>query len=225
MLLYDAERIEQVAKLPDHELVEAQRDMSLDPFDPEVIAGAKRNGIGEDVIESAQRSPVYKFVKEWKLALPPHIEYRTLPMLFYVPPMSPVMATREGDVLEHNQDDLFHDIDSSRLPVQYLTKLFGAGDENSVRYALRKQKAIRWYRRAITVGDVEMRLAERMLDEADCSVEEAEAIYQLTSLCKFSDRFEIPPLHREEAVAMLEDPYDAKASAGFGFLDRPKRGL
>jgi zinc protease len=28
---------------------------------------------------------------EWKLALPPHIEYRTMPMLFYVPPMAPVI--------------------------------------------------------------------------------------------------------------------------------------
>ena len=47
------------------------------------------------MIESAQRSPVYKFVMDWKIALPPHIEFRTLPMLFYVPPMSPVMANFE----------------------------------------------------------------------------------------------------------------------------------
>jgi nitrate reductase beta subunit len=55
-----------------------------------LLYDAKKDGISDGVIESAQNSPVYKFVMEWKIALPPHIEYRTLPMLFYVPPMSPV---------------------------------------------------------------------------------------------------------------------------------------
>jgi nitrate reductase beta subunit len=94
-----------------------------------------------------------------------------------------------------------------------------------VRYALRKQKAVRWYRRALTVGDVTMEIAHRMLAEADCSVEEAEAIYKLTSLCTFEDRFVIPPMHREEAVAMMEDPRDHQASTGFGFVQGPERGL
>src|SRR5690606_11689186 len=84
VLLYDAERLEEVAKLPDEELVEGQRSLILDPFDPHVIAEARRNNIPEGVIEAAQNSPVYRFVKKWKIALPPHIEYRTLPMLFYV---------------------------------------------------------------------------------------------------------------------------------------------
>ena len=34
VLLYDADRIEEVAKLPDDELVEGQRSMILDPHDP-----------------------------------------------------------------------------------------------------------------------------------------------------------------------------------------------
>ena len=71
---------------PDHELVDAQREMILDPFDPEVIRQARKDGIDDDVIESAQKSPVYKYVKQWKIALPLHPEFRTLPMLFYVPP-------------------------------------------------------------------------------------------------------------------------------------------
>ena len=58
-------------------------------------ARPNRQGFPDGVIESAQQSPVYKFVMDWKIALPPHIEYRTLPMLFYVPPMSPVIANFE----------------------------------------------------------------------------------------------------------------------------------
>jgi nitrate reductase beta subunit len=190
-----------------------------------VIAGARASGLHESVVESAQKSPVYKFVKIWKLALPPHLEFRTLPMLFYVPPLSPVMASKEGGLIDHVSGDLFHDIEQSRVPVAYLAKLMGCGQENKVRYALRKQKAVRWYRRALTVGDVTMEVANRMLAEADCSIEEAEAIYQLTSLCTFDDRFVIPPMHREEALEMMRDPLEHKASTGFGFVSGPQRGM
>ncbi|MBK5290778.1 MAG: nitrate reductase subunit beta, partial [Acidobacteriia bacterium] len=120
---------------------------------------------------------------------------------------------------------LFHDIDESRVPVKFLANLFGAGHEGKVRYALRKQKAVRWLRRALTVGDVDMATAEAMLREADCSAEEANAIYQLTSLCTFEDRFVIPPAHREEAIEMMRDPHEHRQSVGFGFLEGPRRGL
>ncbi len=225
VLLYDADQIGPAAALPDEELIEAQRDMILNPHDPEVIAAARAGGIHDDVIESAQKSPAYRFVKEWKIALPPHIEYRTFPMLFYVPPMSPVQASRHGDLVEHVSGNLFHDIDESRLPIEYLANIFGAGHEAKVRYALRKQKAVRLYRRALTVGDVDDATAARALQEADCSPEEAEAIYRLTALCTFDDRFVIPPMHREEAIQMMEDPHETKASTGFGFVQAPRRGL
>jgi nitrate reductase beta subunit len=224
-LLYDASRIADMAKLPDEELVEGHRSLILDPHDPEVIREARKNGIHDSVIESAQRSPVYQFVKVWKIALPPHIEYRTMPMLFYVPPMAPVMSNRTDSVVNGVSDDLFHDIEQSRVPMKFLANLFGAGHESKVRYALRKQKAVRWHRRALTVGDVEMAVAERMLREADSSPEEAEAIHRLTSLCTFEDRFVIPPMHREEAIQMMVDPLEHKQSVGFGFMAGPRRGM
>lgn len=225
MLLYDADRLEEVAKLPDDELVEGQRSMILDPHDPAIIAEAKRYGIADGVIESAQNSPVYRFVKEWKIALPPHIEYRTLPMLFYVPPMSPVQASKEGDTIHHETEDLFHDIDASRVPMKFLANLFGAGHEGDVRYALGKQKAVRWHRRAETVGDVSREKADEMLRQANCTREEADAIYELTSLCTFEDRFVIPPMNREEAIEMMKDPHEHRTEAGFGFVGGPTRGL
>jgi nitrate reductase / nitrite oxidoreductase, beta subunit len=146
-------------------------------------------------------------------------------MLFYVPPMSPVMAQKDGDIISHTSQDLFHDIDQARVPMQYLARLFGAGHEAKVRYALRKQKAVRIYRRAVTVGDVTWETVDRMLREADTTREEAEAIYRLTSLCTFDERFVIPPMYREEAIEMMQDPLEHKQMAGFGFLEGPARGL
>ncbi len=225
VLLYDASRIEEVASLPDDQLIEGQRSLILDPHDPHVIDEARRSGVHQSVIDSAQRSPVYRFVKDWKLALPPHLEYRTLPMLFYVPPMSPVMSSQTNGTLDQVSDNLFHDIDEARVPMKFLSNLFGVGEEAPLRYALRKQKAVRWYRRFKTVGDVDEQTALRMLQEADCRLEEAEAIYKLTSLCTFEDRFVIPPMHREEAIEMMRDPLEHKQSVGFGFLSGPKRGM
>ena len=225
VLLYDADRIEEVAKLPDDQLIEGQRSLILDPNDPEVIKAAKRSGIHDSVMESARNSPVYKFVIDWGIALPPHIEYRTMPMLFYVPPMLPVMSSKEGDTVTTDSDEFFHDIEKSRAPLEYLASLMGAGDVGKVGYALRKQMAVRHYRRLVTVGDLDGEMVKRILRAADCTEEEADEIYRLTSLCNANDRFVIPPAHREEAIEMLKDPMEQKQSVGFGFLSGPKRGL
>ena len=53
----------------------------------------------------------------------------------------------------------------------------------------------------------------------------AEAIYYLTSLAKFDDRFVIPPAHREQAIEMLEFTGDKKGAAGFGSSNKPLRGM
>ena len=63
-----------IANLPDEELIEGQRSLILDPNDPHVIDEALKNGIPPAVVESAQNSPVYKYVIDWKIALPPHID-------------------------------------------------------------------------------------------------------------------------------------------------------
>jgi len=238
IVLYDAEKIESALAADDKDLVTAQRRMILDPNDPGVIAAAKKNGIADDVIASAQKSPVYKWVVDWGLALPLHAEHRTLPMLFYVPPLLPVMAANgeqgydttitggPGDpkAPRDSAAGFLGAIDRYRLPLQYMANLFGAGNEGVVRYALRKQLAVRTYRRSMTVGDVALEDARRLLAEADTTVEQAEAIYYLTSIAPADDRFVIPPMHREEAIEMLDEPLAAKGFAGMGFSKRPERG-
>jgi nitrate reductase beta subunit len=189
-----------------------------------VIAGAVRNGIHDDVIESAARSPVYRYVMDWKLALPLHAEHRTLPMLYYVPPLLPVMAQQGDGGYDTSIDEFLGSIDRYRLPLRYMASLFGAGNEGVVRYALRKQLAVRSYRRALSVGDVTAEDAKSLLAEADTSAEQADAIYQLTSIAPLEERFVIPPMHREEAIAMLEDTLEAKGFEGFGVRRRPERG-
>ena len=197
VLLYDADRIADVAAVETSALVEAQRAIILDPFDPAVIAAARVAGVPDGVLDAAQRSPVYRFVKVWKLALPAHPEFRTVPMVFYVPPLSPTMSEAADEAFDPDTN-WFGDIDAARVPVRYLASLLAAGDEQAVRYALRKENAVRCYRRAQALGAANSTVARR-LREADCTEEEAEAIYRLTSLCRAADRAVVPPSMREDA--------------------------
>jgi len=222
-VLYDADKIRELATLPDEELVEAQRAMILDPNDPDVIAAAKANGIPDSIIKSAQESPTYKYVKDWKIALPLHVEYRTFPMLFYVPPLLPVMSSTQGDVVKNDLDELFADIEQARAPLEYLGKMFSGGNLGKLRYALRKQVAVRIWRRHVTVGDISEEKALAALSEADCTGAEADAIYKLSALSTFDERFVVPPFQREMAIEMLEDPHEHRSSMGFGTRVAPKR--
>ncbi|MFO1464405.1 MAG: nitrate reductase subunit beta [bacterium] len=225
MMLYDADLIHEYASADESQLVDLHRQMILDPRDPKVIAAARANGIHDSVIEYAQRSPVYRFVKEWGLALPLHPEYRTLPMLFYVPPLLPIMGTSEEDIYESVGEELFTSVEQCRLPVQYLASLFTAGNEGQVREVLKKMMAVRFYRRQVTVGDLAPESVERALKETGTSERAAEEIYRLTSLANFEERFVIPPSHREEAIAALDTEFEKKGDAGFGFRMAVNRGL
>jgi nitrate reductase / nitrite oxidoreductase, beta subunit len=230
VLLYDADLIPEAAMVHDADLVEAQRNTILDPFDPAVLQAARDNGIEESWLGAAQRSPVYQFVKQWRLALPLRPEYRTMAMMYYVPPLSPVIGAVDEDrvrldlTAEHRGFELFARLDSARLPVQYLAHLFAGGNEGHVRSALRKLLAVRTYMRRKTVeGAVDADLLA-LLAEAGTSPDEVEAIYRLTTLSTLPDRFVIPQYHREMAVEAWKDPLAHKGEAGFGYVQAPVRG-
>jgi nitrate reductase beta subunit len=223
VLLYDAGRIEEAAKVPAERLVEAQRDIILDPSAETVVASARRSGVPDAMIDAARKSPVYRFVKEFRIALPLHPEFRTGPMLFYVPPLLPVVAFLENGK-QRLAGDFFSSLESARVPVRYLASLLSAGNETVVTEVLARIMAVRIHRKAKTVGEEVPGEAERALARAGISSRDAEEIYRLTSLPAYDDRFVIPPAARESAIESFEDPYAAKGETGIGFLRRGKGG-
>ncbi len=230
VLLYDADRVPASVMVPDEQLVEAHRAVILNPNDPEVIAAARANGIEDSWIRAAQNSPAYKFIVEWGLALPLHPEYRTMAMMYYIPPLSPVVSVIEENLYklqvadEARDFDLFHHLEDARLPLKYLASLFAAGNEAVIAPILRKLLAVRIYMRRKTVegGVDEQTLA--LLAEAGTNPQEIEAIYRLTTLPNLAERFVIPQYHRETAIEAWADPLSRKGDAGFGYTQPPQRG-
>ncbi len=230
VLLYDADRIPSAANVPDEQLVDSFLDTILDPFDPEVIAAAKANDIHDGWIAAAQKSPIYQFAKVWKIALPLHLEYRTMAMMFYIPPLSPVMSSMENesvrlDLSNELQDfDLLDRPEAARIPIQYLANLFAVGNELTIRRILRKMYAVRLYMRRKSVDKCVDEPTLHALAEAGSSPEEAEAIYKLTTQPTLRERFVLPPYHRESSIETWGDPLAHKGEVGIGYMQPPKRG-
>ena len=92
VIFYDADRVSQAAAVEDpQDLYMAQRSIMLDPRDPQVVAGARASGIADTWIEAAKSSPIWDLINTYEVALPIHPEYRTMPMVWYVPPLRPVV--------------------------------------------------------------------------------------------------------------------------------------
>jgi ferredoxin len=145
---YDADRVQEAASVPDErDLLAAQRDVFLDPEDPAVRAAARRDGIPDDWLDAARRSPICDLAMRWGVALPLHPEFRTLPMVWYLPPLSPVVSTLEIDGYEADPDDVFGAIDHLRIPLEYLANLLAAGDVEQIRAVLHRLAAMHAYMR------------------------------------------------------------------------------
>ncbi|MEV0678768.1 nitrate reductase subunit beta [Actinosynnema sp. NPDC050436] len=191
VLLYDADRVGEAASEPDEQrLYQAQLGVFLDPRDPGVVAAAERAGIPHDWITAAQRSPVYSLIVEHRIALPLHPEYRTMPMVWYVPPLSPVVdavATTGFD--GEDAGNLFGAIDALRIPLDYLAGLFTAGDQGPVRLALRRLAAMRSHLRAVNLGEPP---DPRGPAAVGMTAESTSALYRLLAVAKYDDRYVIP---------------------------------
>jgi nitrate reductase / nitrite oxidoreductase, beta subunit len=203
LMLYDADRVLPAASTADdHDLYQAQRDVFLDPHDPAVIAEAAKAGIPRDWIDAAQRSPVYALISKYQVALPLHPEYRTMPMVWYIPPLSPVVdVIRDTGYDAEDRGNLFAAIDALRIPVEYLAQLFTAGDPGPVNAVLRKLAAMRSYMRDLNLG----RDADGAIPAAvGMTGEDIYDMYRLLAIAKYDERYVIPPAHAEQAHSLEE---------------------
>jgi len=203
LFLYDADAVLAAASVPDpKDLYEAHLDVLLDPHDPEVVRAAEQSGISREWIDAAQRSPVYKLAKEYRVALPLHPEYRTMPMVWYIPPLSPVVdALRETGHDAEDAGNLFGAVEALRIPIEYLAELFTAGDTAVVDGVLRRLAAMRSYQRDLNLG-------RRPRPEVPAGVGMTEqsisAMYRLLAIAKYDDRYVIPTAY-EETGRQLEE--------------------
>lgn len=230
VMLYDADRVKEAASSEKETgLYEAQLSVFVDPDDPAIAAKAAQDGIPYQFIDAAKKSPIRKLITQWKIALPLHPEFRTLPMVWYIPPLSPMINAGVNN---------WNDLNNMRIPVKYLANLLAAGDEQPVRQALGKILAMRSFIReqrfAETASDDQLGVKPSGQDnsaaniwpvnEAAPSEEQikelekfgmnpqiAREMYRLLAIARFDDRFVIPTTHREWA----DNVDKIKGDAGF----------
>ncbi|MFE3290423.1 nitrate reductase subunit beta [Rhodococcus sp. NPDC059234] len=218
LVLYDLDRVGEIASTPDErDLYDAQRSLLLDPADPTVIEAARAAGIPEDWMEAARRSPVYALIEKYRVALPLHPEFRTLPMVWYVPPLSPVVdvLTETGHDGE-DLDNLFGAIDALRIPIEYLAGLFTAGDPMPVTDVLQRLAAMRSYMRDLNLADDP---DESIATSVGMTGEQIYEMYRLLAIAKYDERYVIPTAHAEQAHELEELGCSLDFEGGPGMLD------
>jgi nitrate reductase beta subunit len=203
LFLYDADRVTAAAATPNEkDLYAAQLDLILDPNDPQVIAAARQQGIPPDWLDAARRSPVYALAKTYKVALPLHPEYRTMPMVWYIPPLSPIV-----DLLRDQGHDaespgvLFGAIRALRIPLEYLAELFTAGDVGEIERVLTVLAAMRAHMRNITLEQPQDDSIAASVGMTDQRMRE---MYRLMAIAKYDERYVIPKAHVEQAHELEE---------------------
>jgi nitrate reductase / nitrite oxidoreductase, beta subunit len=199
LMLYDADKVLAAAATKETEdLYRAQLGVFLDPEDPDVQAQAAAQGIPADWLEAARRSPVYALIARHQVALPLHPEYRTLPMVWYIPPLSPVSDV--AGAYGGDPDSVFAAIEDLRVPAEYLANLFTAGDAAEVRRVLRVLAAVRTVMRA---GQLGLDVPDGLPESAGASEDDLEDLYRLLAIAKYPDRYVIPLAHAEDAGRLL----------------------
>ncbi|MGN6522495.1 MAG: hypothetical protein ACTHMZ_04710, partial [Actinomycetes bacterium] len=166
----------------------------------QVQQAARDAGMPEEWVEAAKLSPVWRLISEYRIALPLHPEYRTLPMVWYVPPLSPVLdAVGQAGRDDTDADDVFHTIRDLRIPVEYLAELFTAGDAEAAGGVLMKLAAMRAYMRTRTLDGT---VAQDLLDGIGMTAEQVEAMYRLLAIAKYDERYVIPTAYAKDAAAL-----------------------
>ena len=205
VMLYDQEKIRDYASTQkETDLYAAQLNIFLDPHDPEIEKEARKQGISQEFLNAAKLSPVYKMMVEWKIAFPLHPEYRTLPMTWYIPTLSPF----KEDNFKVNPDSMLPDVDHMRIPVKYQANMFTAGDEAPVRLALQKMVVLRNRMRDIRKSAHTLEPVPATLGLSDKQLAE---MYQYLAIAPIEQRFVIP----SRRVDHEKDPFALRSESGF----------
>lgn len=206
VILYDYDKIKDVALTPNvSDLYDNHLSLFLDPNDPDVISEALSQGISINWIKSAQRSPIYKMAVDWKIALPLHPEYRTLPMVWYIPPLSPIQNTADA---YNKSNNIFPDISDLRIPIKYLSNMLSGGNDNVVVRSLKRILAMRSYMRSKLVDGF---INNDLCKDVDLSVHQIEDMYKYMAIANYEDRFVIPSARRD----YLSDAFSYRSGCGF----------
>jgi nitrate reductase / nitrite oxidoreductase, beta subunit len=213
VLLYDADAVEAALLKKDEELVEAHRRLILDPKDPAVAEGARKNGIPQQWLDAALASPVYALVKEFGLALPLHPEFRTMPMTYYIPSLSPVLSLF-GDTHKLMEHGMIPGMETLRVPVGYLASLLSGGNQGVIEDVMKKLIALRIFMRGENLGRP---AADSVLGEVGLDRAAALRLYRLFTIAGYNERNVIPAQQREE-----QDPALRNQEAGFGILAKTR---
>jgi len=213
VMLYDADRIEAAAAVPDDkQLYKAQLDCFLDPNDPAVIEAARKEGIPDSWLDAARKSPVYRMAVKWEVAFPLHPEYRTLPMVWYIPPLSPIQSAAENKQMPHEvvEGSIIPNVKSLRIPVRYLANLLTAGEEAPIVKALERMVAMRAWKRGEMING---QGSQAVLDRVGLDADTVEDMYQTMAIANYEDRFVIPTSYR----AAVERNFSSTGDCGFSF--------
>ena len=215
VLLYDADRVSQAAAVKDpRDLYMAQREILMDPHDPDVIRAARAEGVPETWITAAQASPIWDLITTYEVALPLHPEYRTMPMVWYIPPLSPLVdevAAAGLDGEDHRV--LLTAVAEMRIPLEYLAGLFTAGDTDPVERSLRRLAAMRSHMREVRL---EREANPTIAASVGMSGQELEDMYRLLAIAKYDDRYVIPTSKPEIPRGMEAMGADVRTLLGEG---------
>ncbi|MFI1379438.1 nitrate reductase subunit beta [Embleya sp. NPDC020886] len=214
VLLYDADAVLAAASVADEkDLYRAQLGVFLDPAEPAVRRAAEEAGISHEWIEAARRSPVHALIAKYRVALPLHPEFRTMPMVWYIPPLSPVVDALTSTGFDGEEaGNLFGAIDTLRVPLEYLAELFTAGDTAPVRAALERLAAMRSYMRAINLDEEPDEAVAALAGLTGTQIRE---LYRLLAIAKYDERYVIPSAAIGDARRLEESALPEGCSLDF----------
>ncbi|MCB0884073.1 MAG: nitrate reductase subunit beta, partial [Propionibacteriaceae bacterium] len=137
------------------------------------------------------------------------------PMVWYVPPLSPMESVGKALIRDGDDDDaenIFAAIDEMRIPMEYLASILAAGDVAPVRASLERLVAMRRYMRDINLGN---EVRPEIASEAGMEPHELEAMYRMVAIADYDDRYVIPKRHGE----VSGDAFVEQGSCGIDFAN------